>query len=71
MVNGMLARPDKKRIPVGLIPTGTSNDMARSLGLQPNAVDLAIQYIAKGEAIAIDTTRVLLDHEYESGLPEG
>lgn len=71
MVNGMLARPDKKRIPVGLIPTGTSNDMARSFGLQPNAIDLAIQYIAKGEAIAVDTTRVLLDHEYESGLPDG
>ena len=35
MVNGMLARPDKKRLPVGLIPTGTSNDLARSIGLQP------------------------------------
>jgi len=33
MVNGMLARPDKKRLPVGIIPTGQSNDMARSLGL--------------------------------------
>ena len=71
MVNGMLARSDGKRLPVGLIPTGTSNDMARSIGLQPNAIDLAIQYIAKGEAIAVDTTRVLLDHDYENQLPAG
>lgn len=35
MVNGMLARPDGIRKPVGLIPTGQSNDMARSLGLSP------------------------------------
>jgi len=66
MVNGMLARPDKKRLPVGLIPTGKSNDMARSIGLQAGAIDLAIDYIVKGEVIAVDTTRVLLDHDTES-----
>ena len=71
MVNGMLARPDKKRLPVGLIPTGSANDMGRSIGLQPGAIELAVSYIAKGEAIAVDTTRVLLDHEGESSLPEG
>jgi len=31
----------------------------------------AIDNIAKGEAIAMDTIRVLLDHESESYLPEG
>ena len=71
MVNGMLARPDKKRLPVGLIPTGTSNDCARSLGLPPQGLDLALNYIVKGEAIAVDTTRVLLDHDSESYLPQG
>jgi len=66
VVNGMLARPDKKRLPVGLIPTGQSNDMARSLGLPSGSIDLALSYIAKGEVIGVDTTRVLLDHETES-----
>ena len=28
-------------------------------------------YIAKGEAITVDTTRVLLDHNDEGSLPEG
>ena len=71
MVNGMLARSDKERIPVGLIPTGQSNDMARSLGLSAERIASAIDNIAKGEAIAVDTTRVLLDHDSESTLPDG
>jgi len=71
MVNGMLARPDGVRKPVGLIPTGQSNDMARSLGLSPERIASAIDNIAKGECIAIDTTRVLLDHTSESSLPDG
>ena len=69
MVNGMLARPDRKRVPVGLIPTGQSNDMARSLGLTTETTLAAIQGIAKGEAIAVDTTRVLIDNDDESSLP--
>lgn len=45
--------------------------MARSLGLSSEMIASAIDNIAKGEAIAVDTTRVLLDHESESGLPDG
>jgi len=68
MINGMLARPDKKRLPVGLVPTGQSNDMARSLGITLESAVSAIENIAKGEAIGIDTTRVLIDRSSESGL---
>jgi len=71
MINGMLARYDKKRLPIGLIPTGQSNDFARSLGLTAEMTLNAIENIANGETIAIDTIRVLIDHDYESGLPEG
>jgi len=42
MINGMLARSDKKRLPVGLIPAGLSNDFARSIGLSPESTDKAI-----------------------------
>lgn len=63
MINGMLARADKKRLPVGLIPTGQSNDFARSVGLSVDETVAAIEGIAKGEAIAIDTIRVLLDND--------
>lgn len=66
MINGMLARADGKRLPVGLIPTGQSNDMARSLGISTSDLASAIANISKCEAIAVDTTRVLIDHDYES-----
>lgn len=71
MVNGMIARGDKKKLPVGLIPTGQSNDVARSLGFSAEMLITAIDNIAKGEAIPVDTTRVLLDNDSESTLPEG
>ena len=71
MINGMLARADKKRLPVGLIPTGQANDFARSVGLSVDAIEAAIDGIAKGEAIAVDTIRLLIDNDSESTLPEG
>ena len=71
VVNGMLARPDKKRLPIGLVPTGQANDFARSLGLSAETTLNAIENIAKGEAIAVDTIRVLIDHDYESSVPTG
>lgn len=71
MVNGMLARADGKRLPIGVIPLGQSNDLARSLGLNSETLEQAIANIAKAEAIAIDTTRVLLDADSEAALPEG
>lgn len=70
MINGMLARDDGKRLPVGVIPTGVSNDMARSLGISTTDLANAISNIGKCEAIAVDTTRVLIDHDYESSVPK-
>jgi len=71
MVNGMIAREDKKKLPVGLIPTGQSNDVARSLGFSSEMLITAIDNIAKGEAIPVDTTRVILDNDSEATLPKG
>jgi len=73
MVNGMLARPDGKQVPVAIIPVGTSNDAARSLGLASGEIDItqALKTITHAETITMDTIRVLLDHDSESSLPEG
>ena len=67
----MLARSDQKRLPIGLVPTGMSNDFARSFCLTKEMTEKAVDVIAKGQAIGIDTTRVLLDVNYESQLPSG
>lgn len=66
-VNGMLAREDRKRVPIAVVPIGRSNDFATSLGIAD--IQLAVDAITNAEAIAIDTTRVLLDRDSETGLP--
>ena len=34
VVNGLLTRPDKKRIPVMVVPNGSGNDFAGCIGLK-------------------------------------
>ena len=68
VVNGMLARDDKKKIPIGLIPNGSGNDLCTSLGFK--TLDEALDYIVNREVTKVDTVRVLIDHENEESLPE-
>jgi diacylglycerol kinase family enzyme len=66
VINGMLAREDGKSVPIGIVPTGQNNDIARSLGITD--MEIAMNYITNSEAIGIDTTRVLLDCDDEANL---
>ena len=61
VVNGMLHRVDKKKIPVAFIPNGSGNDTLR--GLSVFDVNQALDYIVKADLIKLDLTRILLDHE--------
>ena len=69
VINGMLARDDKRKIPIAVIPNGSGNDLCSAIGVW--TLDHALDYICKGECTAIDTVRCLLDHESEDTLPEG
>lgn len=69
VINGMLAREDKRKIPVALIPNGSGNDLCSSLGIM--TLDHALDYIVAGTVTKIDTVRVLMDHEDEDSLPTG
>ena len=51
VVSGMMAR--KKRIPIGYIPTGTTNDFATSLGIPKNLIKAA-EVVVRGEAFPCD-----------------
>lgn len=67
VVNGMLAREDKKKIPIAILPNGSGDDFCSSLGIL--SMDHALDYICKGETIKVDTVRILLDHDSEDSLP--
>lgn len=66
VVNGMLHRSDKKRIPIGFIPNGSGNDTLRSLWVTDPAK--ALDYIVKGDLLKVDITRVMFDFDTEDEL---
>lgn len=58
VVNGVVKQA--RDISVGIVPFGTGNDFARSLGL-PNEFEAAIQIVKKGRRKAVDLVRVKSD----------
>ena len=60
-VNGMYARRDKKRIPLGLIPAGTGNSLMRDFNcLEPS---IAAKWIIKGYTKKIDLAEIKMEHK--------
>ena len=52
------AHPDGPALALGLVPAGTGNDLARSLGLDPGDTDAATDVLADGTTRAVDLLRV-------------
>lgn len=53
VVTGMMKRPVERRIPIGYIPAGTTNDFARSLEIPRNMPDAA-RMVMEGKPFACD-----------------
>mmetsp|Transcript_35938 Transcript_35938/g.55213 ORF Transcript_35938/g.55213 Transcript_35938/m.55213 type:complete len:184 (-) Transcript_35938:631-1182(-) len=62
-INGLMAREDKRKVPICLIPNGSGNDNCRGLSLFDS--DTALKYLLKGHIIKTDLVKVLLDYETE------
>ncbi len=59
VVQGLLARPEAQRLPIGVLPGGTGDALARDLGLlDPGR---AISCLLEGHTRSIDLARVLVD----------
>lgn len=58
VVNGVAA--ENSQVRVGIVPLGTGNDFARSIGL-PAKIDDCLEIIAHGQTKAIDLVRVTSD----------
>lgn len=67
-VNGLMRRPDGKRVPVCFMPNGSGDDTAGGLAISYNDMDMALSYAAKGQTIKLDVVKVLLDHESEEEI---
>ena len=52
------AHPDGPALALGLVPAGTGNDFARSLGLDPADTDAATTILAEGTTRPVDLLRV-------------
>eukprot|EP00356_Strombidium_inclinatum_P009288 CAMPEP_0170496922 /NCGR_PEP_ID=MMETSP0208-20121228/23126_1 /TAXON_ID=197538 /ORGANISM="Strombidium inclinatum, Strain S3" /LENGTH=341 /DNA_ID=CAMNT_0010773581 /DNA_START=328 /DNA_END=1350 /DNA_ORIENTATION=- len=72
VVNGMLSRQDKKKLPLGLIPKGTGNDTC--YGLNIHNMETSMEYIRKGDTMKIDVIECLIDYDSKeemfANLPE-
>lgn len=67
VVNGMLARADKLKLPIGIIPNGFNNATCRSMGIMN--LEIALDFIVNAEVIPVDLIRVLIDHETPEEIP--
>ena len=67
-INGLLRRPDKKKIPIGLIPNGSGDDICAQIGIDVGDSNMALEYITQGDVIKVDVNKILIDHETEDQL---
>ena len=66
MVNGMMLRPDKKKLPLGFLPGGTGNDFCANFVNE--SFETGLDYLVKGHLIKTDIFKVLLDYDSEEEL---
>ena len=63
VLNGMMIRKDKKKLPICFIPNGTGNDLCGALSL--DEFETGLEYFLKGDIIKIDIFKALLDFNTE------
>jgi diacylglycerol kinase (ATP) len=68
IINGMMHRSDKKKLPIAFIPNGSGNDTCSCLNI--SSVNKALDYIVKRNLFGIDLQKMTLDAESEEDINE-
>ena len=68
VINGMLQRSDGAKLPIGLIPNGSGNDLIGCLGIK--SVEQALSWLIKSDVVKMDVNKVLIDCEHEDEIME-
>ena len=68
VINGVLQRADKKRLPISFVPNGSGNDLCKCFGIRDSAQ--ALDWLVKGDIIKMDANKCLLDCEHEDEIPQ-
>ena len=68
VINGMMFRDDRKKIPVAFIPNGTGNDTCASIGIAN--LNQAFSFILKGDTIKVDLNLCMMDAESPEEIAE-
>ena len=66
VVNGLMSRKDKKKLPICFLPNGSGNDLCGALNL--NKFETGLNALVQGDVIKVDLFKVLLDHESEEEI---
>ena len=64
----MYYRKDKKKLPIGVIPNGSGNDLA--IVLSHGSPEKALDHIIKGDIVKVDLIKTIIDHEREEDIKE-
>ena len=67
VINGMMMREDGEKLPVALVPNGSGNDLVGSLGCKD--LNMAIDWIIKGDVIKMDLNKMLIDADSREEIP--
>jgi diacylglycerol kinase (ATP) len=60
ILNGVLKRPDGKKVPIALLPNGTGNDACG--GIKVDTMDEGLNYLVAGDVIYLDVIKCLIDY---------
>ena len=60
VINGMLMRKDKQRLPLAFIPNGSANELNHSFGNKD--IGIALDFLVKGDTMRMDLFKCIIDH---------